>query len=246
MNALNMNVLKLLKEKIAEIAAVLHADDSEEEGNSPRVLVIRGSGDRAFVAGADINEFQADGGRDVAELVTLGQTVMNELERLPIPSIAVLDGFALGGGLELALACDLIVADSRAMMGFPEVKLGILPGFGGTQRLPLRVGVGTARYLIYTGDMIRAERAHELGLVDIYCTPQTLAEQLGQLINTLSSRAPLAVSAAKRVVREGLRAGMAAGLGAEKESFLSLLATEDATEGINAFLKKRVPNFTGK
>src|SRR5690606_5525370 len=140
-----------------------------EKNAKTKVLLISGSGEKAFVAGADIHSMSQLGPRAIADYVELGQRAMRKIETVPFPVIAVVSGFALGGGLELALACDLIIASENAKLGQPEVNLGILPGFGGTQRLPARCGTGTARRLIYSGEMIDAAEAYRIGLVDYLC-----------------------------------------------------------------------------
>jgi enoyl-CoA hydratase len=236
MNALNADVLKGIIDAIQRLQSNEHL----------RAIIITGEGERAFVAGADIASMSQLGAVAIAEYVELGQRAMRELETARVPVIAAVNGFALGGGLELALACDLIIAASTAKVGQPEVNLGIIPGFGGTQRLLERCGIGVARRLVLTGEIIGAAEALQLGLVDKVVEPQELllaARAWGELI---ASKGPLAVAEGKRVIRSAYEQLLTAGLKNEVESFLNLFATQDRVEGMSAFLQKRAPEFKSR
>ncbi|MBW3581932.1 MAG: enoyl-CoA hydratase/isomerase family protein [Euryarchaeota archaeon] len=235
LNALDMGVLEELDEALTRL-------ETEEEA---RVAVITGEG-KAFVAGADIKAM-ADKDAEGARVFTLlGQRVFRRIETLDKPVIAAVNGFAFGGGLELALACDFILAGERAELGLPEVSLGIIPGFGGTQRLPRRIGRGRARELVYTGRRLKADEAMQLGLVDrVYPQGSFMAETM-KVAETVARQAPLAVRYAKRAMREGLDDGIEDGLRLEAELALSTFDTEDKSEGMKAFLERRAPAFTGR
>jgi enoyl-CoA hydratase len=236
LNALNPDVLQsliLILEKL-------------EKNAKTKVLIITGSGDKAFVAGADIHSMSQLGPRAIADYVELGQRAMRKIETAPFPVIASVNGFALGGGLELALACDLIIASESAKLGQPEVNLGILPGFGGTQRLAARCGLGTTRRLVYSGEMIDAEEALRLGLVDYLAAPGELWEKTKKIAGVIAAKAPLAVKHSKEVIRKSQDASLLSGLRLEVEAFLQLFSTVDREEGMNAFLQKRPAKFIGK
>lgn len=235
LNALNAEVLQALSIETEKIRA----------RNDVRVVTITGTGDKAFVAGADITTMTDLGPRAIADYVELGQRAMRGLELLDIPVIAAVNGFALGGGMELALACDIIFASSKAKFGQPEVNLGIIPGFGGTQRLVARCGVGTARRLVYSGELITAEEARTIGVVDKVCEPEKLLEEVRAYAATIAAKAPLAVRGAKRVLRQSQEGALNAGLRLEVEEFLRLFASADREEGMSAFLQKREAKFRG-
>jgi len=226
LNALNLALLKDLEEAIAKLRDTSLADCG--------LLTLAGAGEKAFVAGADI-KLMAESG--------LGQRVMCALETLPIPVIAIVDGFALGGGLELALACDLIVAEEQAKLGQPEVNLGLIPGFGGTQRLAARVGIGAAKKLIYTALPIKAEEAYRIGLVDELVARGAAQEAVNTIAETILTKGPIAMKFAKQAIEEGYRASKKQGLTVEAELFLELFKFEDTKEGLNAFTEKRKANF---
>ena len=208
-------------------------------------LILAGAGERAFVAGADITAM-ADmtplAGRAFARQ---GQRMMRQLEDLPIPVIAAVNGFALGGGLELALACDIILASATAKFGQPEINLGIIPGFGGTQRLARRIGVAAARLLIYSGDMIDAPEALRLGLVNRVVAAAELMPEAKKLAATLANKAPIAVQQAKAAINAGVDVDLEDGCRYEAEAFAVTFGTDDRAEGMRAFLEKRAPNFKG-
>ncbi len=223
-----------------------HLLDEIEKDVDLRVVVITGAGDKAFVAGADINELverDALNGRDVSRF---RQALFAHIENLPIPVIAAVNGYALGGGLELALACNIRIASEKAQFGAPEVKLGIIPGDGGTQRLPRLVGLGRAMELVLTGDFIDAQEAHRIGLVNRVVSPDELMKSVMTLAKKIASRPPLAVKYAKEAVNRSQEGDTASGYALE--SYLHALActTEDKKEGVTAFLEKRKGQFKGK
>ena len=230
-------------------AATLQALDArlrEVEGDaSVCALVITGEG-RAFVAGADIAAMQEMSGAQAGEFSRLGQETFARLEALSIPTIAAVNGFALGGGCELALACDWIYASSAARFGQPEVKLGILPGFGGSVRLPRRVGVAWAKELILGGEPIDAELAQRIGLVNRIFAPEELVDAAVKAGEQFAGLGSLAVAAAKRVLQQGQDADPRVVAALEREAFAATFSTEDRREGMAAFLEKRAPDFEGK
>lgn len=205
-------------------------------------LIVTGGGEKAFVAGADISELaQMNGAYDGREMALFGQSVMTGLSQLPMPVIAAIGGYALGGGLELALACDLRVASPRARLGLPEVTLGVIPGFGGTQRLPRLIGAGRALDMMLTARQVGAEEALGMGLVNYVADqPLTKARELAEQI---IAQGPVAVSLVKEAVRRGLDSSLEAGLETEADLFALAVATQDFREGTRAFLEKRKPSF---
>ena len=223
-----------------------------------RVLIITGAKDQpvegkrpkpaAFVAGADIvlmSKMPVQGGDEAKGFVETGQELMNDLGKLSIPVIAAVDGFALGGGTELAISCDIIYASDRSQFGQPEVKLGLIPGFGGTQRLARLIGKNMAKELIYTGDIIDAARAKEIGLVNKVTTPETLMDEVMGLAKRIIACAPLAVGASKKAIDDGFNKELDAGNRIELENFYASFNTHDRVEGTNAFVEKRKPEFKG-
>ncbi len=233
LNALNTLVLK----ELAEILATLEANDDV------RGIILTGAGDKAFVAGADIKEFQEFSPDDAWQLSKAGQEdVMDELYTFPKPVIAAINGFALGGGLELAMACHIRVASEQAKMGLPEVSLGIIPGYGGTQRLPQLVGRGKALEMIMTGDMIDAQDALQWGLVNHVVPPEKLISTCEKLLEKMYLRSQTAIAAAIRVVNIGLMQPEK-GYEEEMDGFADAFDTPDFKEGVAAFLEKRKPNF---
>lgn len=236
LNALNREVLEILR----DICSRLKTDPSV------RVVVIGGAGGKAFVAGADINSMSKLSTKDLQDYIELGQEVMSAIEALPVPVIAAVQGFALGGGLELALACDIIVASKKARVGQPEVNLGIIPGFGGTQRLIQRCGVGIARYLTYTGEMIDGQAAKEFGVVDLVVEPEEFTDAVHNLASKIVTKAPLAVAGAKEVILQYAGEPLQVGLQREVQKFVQLFDTDDRKEGMSSFLEKRTPEFKGR
>jgi len=236
MNALNHQTL-------TEMA---HAFDALKDDDSVRVVLITGSGDKAFIAGADINELakmEAMGAKDVA---FFGQQVFARLERMGKPTVAMINGFALGGGMELALACTLRTASTSARMGLPEVSLGIIPGYGGTQRLARIAGPGVAREWVLTGDMFSADEAHRVGVVNRLFSPAELEEGTLKLVKTLLHRAPVALRLGMEAINRGMNRSQQDGEIMESDMFGLASTTDDMREGMAAFLEKRRPTFTGK
>lgn len=220
--------------------------DRIKEDTSIGIVIITGSGEKAFVAGADIAEMQTLTAIEGRNFGKIGQDVFNKLESLPQPVIAAINGFALGGGCELAMACDIRIASEKAKFGQPEVSLGITPGFGGTQRLPRLVGKGRAKELIYTGDIIDAGEAYRIGLVNKVAAPDELMNVAKAMAEKILSRASVAVQLSKAAVNEGLNMDLASGIAYEAEVFGLCFATEDQKEGMTAFVDKRKANFSGK
>lgn len=236
LNALNRRVLE-------EIALVLR---DVRHDPAVRVLIVTGAGDRAFVAGADIAALAEMSAVEGLEFSRLGHRVMQTFEDLPIPVIAAVNGFALGGGLEIALACDLVIAGDKARFGQPEINLGLIPGFGGTQRLPHRIGHARARELIMTGEMIDAKTALEWRLVNAVVPPGELMGAARKLAEKLASKSSLALRQAKAALRAASTTDEDAGLRFEQEAFGVAFAGADRVEGTKAFLDKRAPKWQGR
>jgi enoyl-CoA hydratase len=236
-NALNTVVRQEIKAAIRDV----------EEDKEVRVAIITGAGDKAFISGADITVLKEMNSVEIGEYAsTLGQQLYTDIENLRVPVIARINGFCLGGGCELAMACDIRVASENARFGQPEINLGILPGGGGTQRLPRLVGWGRAKELIYTGRIIDAAEAERIGLVDKVVPVDSLDETVNQLAGTIASKSPLIISLIKQAINRGMYTDLAAGLSYEKANFSLCFATEDHMEGITAFLEKRKPEFKGR
>jgi len=235
LNALNPRTLAELQLCVDEL----------RQDRSVRCAILTGAGDRAFVAGADIAAMEAMSPIEGRAFALVGQKVMRELELLPIPVIAAVNGFALGGGLELAMACDVILAAATAKFGQPEINLGIIPGFGGTQRLARRAGMQAARLLIYTGEMIGAEEALRLGLVARVVPQAELLGEAKKLAATLAAKAPVALQQAKAAINAGSEIDLDDGCRYEAEAFAVTFATADRAEGMRAFLEKRAAAFKG-
>ncbi len=236
LNALNEQTLLEIE------AAVKSFADNE----SLEVMIITGSGDRAFVAGADIEaQYPLDAvqGRNWG---LLGHRVFRLIETTEKPVIAAINGFALGGGCELAMACDIRLASEKAQLGQPEVSLGITPGYGGTQRLTRLVGAGKAKQLVLTGQRIKAAEAHRIGLVDEVYPPETLMDEAIKMAQVIASNAPLAVRYAKLQINQSLQINNDIATAVEAGLFGICFATKDQKEGMGAFLEKRKPVFEGK
>jgi len=235
MNALNAAVRESLFEAIE---ALRHDDDV-------RVVVITGAGERAFIAGADIGEFK-DAGAVEQYRAMQESDIYSLLEEFPKPIIAMINGYCLGGGCELSMACDIRIASERAKLGQPEVNLGIIPGGGGTQRLPRLVGEGRAALLIMSGVPIGADEAFRIGLVDKTFPAGELREKTLELARGIAAKSPMALQAAKETILAARRMPLDEGLHFERAWFGLLFSTEDKEEGIGAFLEKREPEFTGR
>jgi enoyl-CoA hydratase len=218
--------------------------DLEAEG--PRAIVVTGAGERAFIAGADIGAMSVMSPLEAKRFSEIGHAAMALLDRSPIPTIAAVNGFALGGGCEVALACDIRVAAENATFGFPEVGLGILPGMGGTQRLPRLIGPALAKELIFTGRRISAEEAREIGLVNRVVAEGEALYVARELAAEISANGPLAVRHAKAAANRSLDVDLVSGLEYEADQFALLFATEDAREVMTAFSEKRRPEFEGR
>jgi enoyl-CoA hydratase len=236
LNALNRETIEELGRAVAEVAA---RDDV-------RGAIVTGAGEKAFVAGADIAELAKMGPVDGVETSRLGQRVFRAIETSRKPYVAAVNGFALGGGCELALACHLRVASERAKFGLPEVKLGIIPGYGGSIRLPRIVGRGRALELILTGEMIGAEEAHRIGLANRVAPPESVLDQARELITAITGNGPVALALAMEAVVAGSEMSTADAETFESNLFGLLAATDDMQEGMNAFLEKRKAEFQGK
>jgi len=210
-----------------------------------RCVIITGAG-KAFVAGADIGELSKLDVAGAVKTAEIGQYLMKTVENFPCPVIAAVNGFALGGGCELAMACDIRLASEKAKLGQPEVNLGVIPGYGGTQRLARLVGRGKAKQLIFTGDMIDAVEAHRIGLVDEVYPPDELMDKAMEMAKKIVSKSFPSIRAAKELINRGLDVNLSAGADFEKVSFGSLFGGADAAEGLKAFLDRRPANFTHK
>jgi enoyl-CoA hydratase len=236
MNALDIEHAEELRDRLAEVA---------HDGGA-RVVVLTGAGEKAFVAGADIKYMQSLGVLDARRWGELGHACGALLETMPKPTIAAINGFALGGGCELALACDLRYAASTAKLGQPEVNLGIIPGWGGTQRLARTTTLGYAKELIFTGRTVSAAEALERGLVNAVHEPGELIDRTRELCETLVAKSPLALAYAKEATNLALQGEHRTSLETEARLFAMLFSSEDQKEGMAAFAEKREPRFTGR
>jgi enoyl-CoA hydratase len=236
LNALNYDTLVELGQAIKEIA-------NDEE---IKVLIITGAGEKSFVAGADIKYMQPLSATEARAFGALGQEVFRNLEKLEKPVIAAINGFALGGGCELAMSADIRVASEKAKFGQPEVGLGITPGYGGTQRLPRLVGEGRAMELILTADIIDAQEAYRIGLVNKVYPAESLMDEAKKMAKRIMKNAPLALSFSKVAINKGLQADIDTGMSIEADLFGLCFATEDQKEGMTAFMNKQKAEFKGK
>ena len=234
LNALNSTILKELADFVGHLDA------------QTRVLIITGDGEKSFVAGADISEMAHLNEPQGQEFGRLGAQVFRRIELLPIPVIAAVNGFALGGGCELAMACDIRIASSKAKFGQPEVGLGIIPGFSGTYRLPKLIGQGYAKEMIYTGKVIRADEALRIGLVNAVYEPEELMGKAMEMAAMMLKNAAIAIRLAKQSINEGYDLDADAAIALENKLFGQCFATKDQKEGMDAFLNKRPAAFTGE
>lgn len=234
LNALNTAILLELGQVFDELAADVEVD----------VVILTGVG-RSFVAGADIAEMSAKNAAEGKSFGRLGATVFRKIELMEKPVIAAVNGFALGGGCELAMACDIRIASSKAKFGQPEVGLGITPGFSGTQRLPRLVGLGKAKELIYTAAVINAEEAYHIGLVNAVVEPEKLMDKVLEMATAIATKAQLAVRYSKEAINRGIETDIETGIDIETSLFGMCFATRDQKEGMEAFLQKRKPEFKG-
>lgn len=236
LNALNSELLDEFSSALDEIF-----DDE-----NIRVLILTGAGEKAFVAGADIKELNTLNALSAKQFSQKGLGIINKLQELPIPVVAAVNGFALGGGTEIALACDFIFASETATFGQPEINLGLIPGFGGTQRLPRLVGINMAKELILTGRMVPAEEAFRIGLANKICNPEKLMEEVRKTAVGMARKGKVSLQAAKQAINRGLNVDLATGCNIEIDAFAICMASEDSDEGTAAFIEKRKPDFKGK
>jgi enoyl-CoA hydratase len=224
---------------------ILDVLDELRDSTDVRVIIFTGAGDRAFIAGADIAEFAQ---RTALQQRTImaGRRIFDEIASYPKPTIAAVNGLALGGGCELAIACDVRVAARSASFGQPEIRLGLIPGGGGTQRLPRLVGTGRALQLILTGSIISADEAYRIGLVDVLVDDADLDGAASSLGRTMAQYSPVALQLAKAAVAASWQSGLEAGLALERELFIAAFGSDDGREGVRSFLDKRPPAFTGR
>ncbi|MCE2954635.1 MAG: enoyl-CoA hydratase/isomerase family protein [Gemmatimonas sp.] len=229
----------------ATIAELGRAIDEANARADVAAVLLTGAG-RSFIAGADISELESQSPLEAQRRARAGQAIFRRFETSPKPTVAAINGFALGGGCELAMACHVRLASDKAKLGQPEVKLGIVPGYGGTQRLPRLVGRGAAHRLLLTGDMIDAAEALRLGLVDQVVAPEALLDTARALLTTMAANAPLALAGCIEAVDRGLGVTLEEGCTIESDFFGLLSATADMKEGMRAFLEKRAATFTGR
>lgn len=236
LNALNVETITALRDALRAVAA-----DADV-----RAVVLTGSGEKAFIAGADIKYMSTLTVLEARAWGALGHECATLLETMPKPTVAAVNGFALGGGCEMALGCDIRYASTRAKLGQPEINLGILPGWGGTQRLARAVGIGIAKELIFTGRMVDAAEAQRIGLVNAVFEPEELLPKALELAQQLAAKSPAALAFAKQATNLALQGALPDGLAQEATLFAALFATEDQSEGMGAFIEKREARFSGR
>lgn len=236
LNAFNIDVLNEFNNLLDEI----------DNDNSVKVIIVTGEGEKTFCAGADLAGIKNSTKEEFKQFIEKGQMLMRRIETMKIPIIAAINGFALGGGLELALACDIRIASENAKMGTPEVGIGLIPGWGATQRLPKVIGLGRAKELILTGVHITAKDAESLGLVNKVVTPEELINTANKMAQKIAGNAPVAVKLAKSTINVAFDVNIDEGYKHELEAEKKCFETEDLQEGIQALFDKRKPNFTGK
>ena len=235
LNALNTETLNELHEIFTQL-------DSD---TGVRVIIITGSG-KAFIAGADISEMNTYSPEEARAFSQLGHKTMDAIQNTGKPVIAAINGFTLGGGLELALSCDILIASEKAVLGLPEVNLGLIQGFGGTQRLPRLIGKARAKELIFTGEALKAQKACEIGLVNRVVPQEELLPEAEKMAQLISAKGPVALTLAKRAIESGYDMPLSEGCKKEIGAFVESFSSQDRDEGIKAFLEKRKPVFTGK
>ncbi|MBD3858440.1 enoyl-CoA hydratase [Bacillus sp. 28A-2] len=235
-NSLSAAMLEEINQTIQEI----------KHDQSLRCLLITGAGSKVFCAGADLKERRLMTEEEAKEAVLIIQQTFTEIESLPIPVIAMMNGHALGGGLELALACDLRIARAGIRLGLPETGLAIIPGAGGTQRLPRLIGLGKAKELIFTGASLKSEEAIQIGLIEHISLADSLMQDAISLAKQITKNGPIALKEAKQAIQLSLDHDLRTGLTKEYEAYLRLIDTEDRTEGLQAFREKRTPHYRGK
>jgi enoyl-CoA hydratase len=235
LNSLNPQVVEEIGQALLEL-----------QEDPPRVVIVTGAGERAFVAGADIAVMNEMSPIEAKRFAELGHAATALLDRSPVPTIAAINGFALGGGCEIALACDIRIAAENALLGFPEVTLGILPGLGGTQRLPRLLGPGIAKEMIFSGRRLKAEEARMINLVNRVVPEGEALNAARELAGEIASNGPVAVRHAKAAANKSQDVDLVSGLEYEADQFALLFATEDAREGMGAFVEKRKADFKGR
>jgi enoyl-CoA hydratase len=235
LNALNADLLN-------EFSSALKEIDANE---AVRLLILTGAGEKAFVAGADITELATFNALEAKSFAHKGQAILNKLEELAIPVIAAVNGYALGGGCEIALACDFVYASENAMFGLPEITLGLIPGFGGTQRLSRLIGRNMAKEMIFSGKMISAAEAKEIGMVNKVCSNETLMAEVVKTAKVIALKGKVSLRAAKQVINGGINVDLETGCSMEVDAFALCMTSEDAKEGTTAFLEKRKAVFKG-
>ena len=235
LNALNTHVINEL----------IHAFEWIDKAAEAKAAILTGEG-RAFVAGADISQMKDLDIRDGRDMTLLGQGLMELIETIDKPVIAAVNGFALGGGCEISMACDIRICSEKARFGQPEVNLGIIPGYGGTQRLPRLVGKGMAKYLLMTGEQIDAQEAYRIGLVQKVVPAEELMDQAKAIAETIMAKAPVAIKMAKHAVNNGMNVDLRSGVAYEAEAYTTTFSTKDRTEGMTAFVEKRTPSFENR
>lgn len=232
----------LARDMVYDLRAALHALRNDR---NIRVIILTGSGDRAFCAGADLNERRGMNDAQVLQTVTGLQSLTREIATMPQPTIAAVNGYAFGGGLEIALACDLRYMSENARVGLTETRLGIIPGAGGTQRLPRLIGLGRAREMIFRARRITADMAADWGLCEGVFPIETLRDEVHSIAEDIAQAAPLALIQAKLAINQGIETTLDAGLAIERDAYSRLIPTHDRVEALEAFLAKRPPNFEG-
>lgn len=235
LNALNIATLKEIKAAVMDF----------EKRPTVKVIILTGEG-KAFIAGADIAEMQGMNPSEALQFSELGHDLMHTLQHIKKPVIAAINGFALGGGFELALSCDILLVSDKAKLGLPEVNLGVIQGFGGTQRLPRFIGAARAKELIFTGAIIEAKRAFEIGLANRLVPHEELMQVTLEIARKIGEKSPRAISVVKRVINAGLETNLQQGCQLEIEAFAGCFNTDDQREGMQAFLEKRKPQFTAE